>query len=238
MHVANDLYLEKISDTEAIAQLEALGRRQDAANSGSTFTLEALMREELAPLQEIVPGLIVAGLTLLASKIKIGKSWLAYALALAIASGGRVLGTPVEQGEVLYLALEDGKRRLQSRARTLLGGDAVATGLTFATEWERFTLAAGGLAHLDRWLREHPRARAVIVDVWAKVSPPRTRGGDAYAEDYLPMSPLKAIADGHSVALVVIHHTRKTGAENVFDEINGTTGLGGAADTPLILQGP
>jgi len=235
--IANDLFCETISDTEAIAQLEALGRRQDAA-SARTFTLDALMQEDLPALKEIVPALISAGLTLLASKIKIGKSWLAFALAIALASGGVVLGKRVEQGEVLYLALEDGKRRLQTRARLLLGNEPVPTGLTFATQWERFTLKEGGLAHLERWLRAHPNARAVIVDVWAKVSPPRTRGGDAYAEDYQAMSALKAIADRFGVALVVIHHTRKAAAEDVFDEINGTTGLGGAADTLLVLQRP
>ncbi len=235
--IANDLFIEKISDTEAVAQLEALGRRQDAA-SGGPFTLDALMREELAPLKEIVPGFIPVGLILLASKMKIGKSWLALSLAIAKASGGVVLGKPVEQGEVLYLALEDGKHRLQSRARKLLGNEPVPKGLTLATQWERFSLKAGGLAHVERWLRAHPNAHLVIVDVWGRVSPLRSKGGDAYAEDYAAMTALKALADRHKIALLVIHHTRKAAAEDVFDEINGTTGIGGACDTLLILQRP
>ncbi len=235
--IANDLLLEKIGDAEAIWQLEDLGRRQDA-KGGDTFTLDALMREELAPLKEVVPDLIPVGLTLLASKMKIGKSWLALSLAIAMAKDGKVLGKQVEQGEVLYLALEDGKHRLQSRSRKLLGNEPAPKGLTLATQWERFSIKAGGLARVERWLKSHPAARLVIVDVWGKVSPPRMKGGDAYAEDYAAMSALKAIADRYGVALLVIHHTRKAVAEDVFDEISGTTGIGGAADTLLVLQRP
>jgi RecA-family ATPase len=61
------------------------------------------------------------GLTLLAGKPKLGKSWLAFSVALSIAAGGGALGAqPVAKGDVLYLALEDNARRLQSRARRLL----------------------------------------------------------------------------------------------------------------------
>jgi RecA-family ATPase len=58
------------------------------------------------------------GLTLPAGKPKLGKSWLALSVAFAVAAGGVALGTyPVAQGEVLYLALEDNERRLQSCAK-------------------------------------------------------------------------------------------------------------------------
>ena len=50
---------------------------------------------------------------------KIGKSWLAFSVALAVASGGYALGgvTVGEPRPVLLLALEDGDRRLQDRIR-------------------------------------------------------------------------------------------------------------------------
>ncbi len=63
----------------------------------------------------VVPDLLPEGLTLLAAKPKLGKSWLALGLALAVASGGVALGkVPVNQGAVLYLALEDSPKRLPS----------------------------------------------------------------------------------------------------------------------------
>src|SRR5262249_9809830 len=57
-------------------------------------------------------GLIPAGLTMLAGRPKVGKSWLSMQLALAVATGGMTLGQGVEIGRVLYLALEDSERRL------------------------------------------------------------------------------------------------------------------------------
>jgi RecA-family ATPase len=57
--------------------------------------------------------LLPEGLTILAGRPKCGKSWLALHIAMQVAAGGRTLeSTPVEPGPVLYLALEDTKRRL------------------------------------------------------------------------------------------------------------------------------
>jgi len=58
---------------------------------------------EFPPVKWIVPDLIPEGLTLFAGKPKLGKSWLALQLGLGIATGGEVLGRPVEQGSVSML---------------------------------------------------------------------------------------------------------------------------------------
>ncbi len=103
-----------------------------------TFTAADLMREELPPVRWAVPGILPEGLSLLAGKPKLGKSWLALGLAVAKASGGVALGKiPVDQGEVLYLALEDNRRRLQNRLRKVLDGSPPPEGLHIATEWAR-----------------------------------------------------------------------------------------------------
>lgn len=60
----------------------------------------------------ILPDLIPEGVTLVAGKPKVGKSWLAYDVCLAVADETRfVLGTMKPgYGDVLYLALEDNQR--------------------------------------------------------------------------------------------------------------------------------
>mgnify|MGYP003779546527 CR=1 FL=1 len=75
-----------------------------------------LMAQDFPPLEYVVPGLIPEGLTLLAAAPKIGKSWLVLGLGIACASGGYAFGQlPVDRRPVLYLALEDGQRRLRRR---------------------------------------------------------------------------------------------------------------------------
>jgi RecA-family ATPase len=74
--------------------------------------------QEFPPLEYAVPGIIPEGFGLLVSPPKAGKSWLVCGIGLACATGGLALGRiHVEKRPVLYLALEDGQRRLQSRCR-------------------------------------------------------------------------------------------------------------------------
>jgi hypothetical protein len=87
----------------------------------------------LPPLAYAVPGLIPEGSVLLVGAPKIGKSWMVLSIALAAAVGGRALGIEVPQRPVLYLALEDGHRRLQDRCRRLLADDPIPEQFQYIT---------------------------------------------------------------------------------------------------------
>jgi len=104
------------------------------------FTAAALRTMAFPPVSYIVPGIIPEGLTILAGRPKIGKSWMALDLAIGIATGKPVLGgVHVEQGDVLYCCLEDNPRRLQRRITKLLSlfGNEWPERLTLATRWRR-----------------------------------------------------------------------------------------------------
>lgn len=182
-----------------------------------------------------VPGLVAEGLTLFVGAPKVGKSWAAWNLAVAIASGGMAFGKiAVSEGDVLYLALEDTGRRLQSRLLKVLAGAAAPERLTISTTCS--TLDNGGAKEIGEWLSGHPDARLVIIDVFARI---RGRAGpqsSAYESDYGPTSVLKALADEHGVAILVVHHTRKASSEDFLDEVSGTQGLAGAADCIVVLK--
>ena len=181
-----------------------------------------------------VPGLVAEGLNLLVGAPKLGKSWLCLGLATAIASGGVAQGkVPVTQGSVLYAALEDTPRRLQKRLEIVLGVETVPEGLHITTSLPR---GADMIALVSEWLEAHEDARLVIVDVLRKVTP-RSDGRNMYEADYDATGALKDLADRHSVAVIAVHHTRKTIDEgDVFNEVSGSTGLTGAADAVLIAK--
>lgn len=182
-----------------------------------------------------IPDIVPEGLTLLAGAPKLGKSWLALNLAAAVGAGGRALGrVEVDAGDALYLALEDPPRRLQQRLRMVLEGGPVPPLLSFSTQWA--LMHDGGADALDGWLSERPGCRLVVVDVLAKVRGATSDKEARYDADYRCLSTMKEIADRHSVALVVVHHTRKQASEDYLDLVSGTAGLTGAADTIAVLS--
>jgi hypothetical protein len=182
-----------------------------------------------------VPGIVCEGVTLLAGPPKVGKSWMALGLGLDIAAGRPALGSiDTEPGPVLYLALEDTPRRLQTRVRTVLADRPAPPDLTLGIACP--PIPAGGDAYLVDWLDAHPDARLVVIDVFAKVRGNPRPGVAAYDADYAAMSRIKRIADHYGVAVLLVHHVRKAGAEDFLATVSGTNGLAGAADAVLVLE--
>ena len=201
----------------------------------TVFTAAELMAQDIPPVRWILPRILPEGLTILAGKPKMGKSWLALDLSVAVATGGKVLGIQVEQGDVLYLALEDTKRRLQDRLKLITSGtSAPLDGLSFEIDWLPFD--QGGLDYLDQWLGDHPAVRLVVIDTFARVRRKQRPNASVYGEDYAATHEVKALADKHRVAILLVHHLRKGGAADPVEEVSGSTGLTGAADGVLVLR--
>jgi len=196
-----------------------------------------LQDEVLPDTKWAIPDLLPEGLTLLVGKPKLGKSWMLLALLQAIASGGVALGNiPVEQGQTLYISLEDNKKRLQKRINTLLKGNRAANDFLYATKWVR--LDEGGRDDLEQTLKDNPGLRLIGIDTWAKIKPRATRGGQKqqYDEDYDALTPLQELASKYGVAIVVVHHFRKMAGEDLIDQISGSTAMAGAVDNFLLLD--
>lgn len=188
--------------------------------------------------QFLVDGLLAEGLTVLGGKPKHGKSWLALLLAWAVAGARPIDGRSVRPAEVLYLALEDTRRRLKGRLAMLRGALdwPVPKRLTLSTTWPR--AAEGGLYYVAEWLEARKEAnRFVIVDTLAKFrTPPKGAGGSSYAEDYEAIGGFKGMLDNYGASGLVVHHTRKLRSEDPFDEISGTLAITGAADSIWMLD--
>ena len=201
----------------------------------TSWTADELMAMSFPEPTWAVPGLISEGVNLLAGPPKVGKSWLSLNLGVSIAAGDPALGSiDVEPGPVLYLALEDTPRRLQSRMRKVLAGRHAPRGLTLDTYCP--PLPTGGVDYIAGWLDEHAGARLVVIDVFTKVRGLPPGGVSAYEADYAAIGHVKRLADSYGVPIVLVHHVRKAGAEDFLTEVSGTNGLAGAADAVLVLK--
>jgi AAA domain len=204
-----------------------------------SINAEALLGMDFPPLEYVIPGYVVEGLTVLAGKPKLGKSWWAYDASIAVATGRKAMGIiQCEQGDVLYLALEDNRRRVKDRLLTLCPARKL-----MKITLDRLTVRniapridTGLIAELDKWRLGCKRPRLIIIDVFLKVRPPRKKGDDPYSADYDAVTPLQRYASEHRLAVVLVTHTRKMLADDPLESVSGTNGVTGAADAVLVLN--
>ena len=204
------------------------------------YTLAELDAYEFPDLKWVIPGLIPEGLSILAGPPKAGKSWMALDMALAYGMGRLALGAIETQtpGRVLYLALEDGPRRFQSRSRQILGPASEmmqSHGRHFDV---RFHWPRGDEAYteLNRYFDDHPDTGFVVIDVISKIREPGRSSSSEYLADYEHVGRLQSVAIGRAAATLGVHHTRKTEANDWLSLAHGTHGITGAADTVMVLQ--
>ncbi len=198
----------------------------------NTVSYNELMEETLPSRRAVIEGLLGTGVYLLAGAPKIGKSFLVALIAYRVSTGTDLWGYRVHGGTVLYLALEDDRKRLQERMARMFGVEG-CDNLHFATH-------AGQVGQnldkqLQNFLREHPDTVLVIVDTLQKVREITTEGY-SYASDYDVMTNLKQLADSYNICLLLVHHTRKQPAGDNFEMISGTNGLLGGSDGALLMK--
>ena len=130
-----------------------------------TYTMQELYEQPLEPVEYLVDGLLAPGLYILGGSPKVGKSWMALQLCLAVCGGKAFLGRETQTCEVLYLALEDGPQRLHSRALRL--ADTAPEGLHLC---HRAAPIGQGLERqIEAQLAEYPHIRLVVLDTLQKV---------------------------------------------------------------------
>jgi hypothetical protein len=207
-----------------------MGASSRILKPGVSIDAKALMSMHFEEGRAIIPGFLYLGLTILASRPKDGKSFLALKLGLCLATGSSFLGMPPTRCGVLVMALEDTLDRLQDRLNLL---PYEKTGSL------RFMTTSKGLPddvfrELDLQLSEFPDIRLVVIDTLQKV---RHRSGDvSYGADYEDLGALKEYADQRGIAILLLHHTRKADAGSAYDKISGTSGITGVADTMMVLE--
>jgi len=198
----------------------------------------ALMAMTFPPIRWIVPRYVPEGLSILAGRQKLGKTWLAIDWAIAVACGGAAMGSIFcEKGDVLYIDMENGQRRIQRRIRTIFPSQMNQPDLS-RLRWlcEAPALAGGFIEALEGWFAAVVKPRLIVVDVFQRVKPPARPRQNSYESDYAALSPLQTWATEKKLAVVCLHHVRKGGAEDPLEALSGSNGLSACANTTLVLD--
>lgn len=200
-------------------------------NTLLTINAETLLSHPLPPTRFVIDQLLPQGLHILAGAPKIGKSWLALALCLCVAKGEPLWSFAAQKCDVLYLCLEDSYQRIRCRLLDLTED---------APDTLHFSIMAAQLHNgleqqIEQFLSDHPNTGLIVIDTLQRI---RGSGdnGNPYANDYRDIGSLKALADKHRIAILLIHHLRKMNDDDPMNMISGTTGISGATDTNFVLK--
>jgi RecA-family ATPase len=196
---------------------------------------------KLKPINWIIPNFLPEGLTILAGRPKIGKSWLALNLSLAIARGGKALSYfNCNKHSIFYIPYEDNIRRLRDRMNNILSfeADRVApSNLHYPQDLEFPKLNDGGLNQIKKIITDNKYIKVIIVDTFGSaISQKKSIAHNSFLDDYNLASDIQKLAIGNQICIILLHHTRKATSENIYDEISGTTGLTAAPDTLIVLK--
>ena len=197
------------------------------------ISAEELLSTPLPPVKWIIPGLLPAGLALFAGPSKAGKSWLTLWLCLQIAQGNPVWNREIEPRTVVYFSLEDTFNRLQNRIFQLIDGGDAPERLILQTECP--SIGQGLEEQVESLIHTYRDVGLIVIDTLQKVRVSDGNGG-MYANDYKEAGALKKLADKYGICILLIHHLRKQTAYDPFEQISGSTGLMGVADTSWVMQ--
>ena len=134
----------------------------------------------------IVDGMIYPGLHILSGDPKVGKSWMMLDMCLAVAKGEEFLGRKTEQGQVVYMALEDTFISLQSRMYELT--DEPSKNLSFALMAN--SIGNGLEEDLQECKKQFPNLKMIVIDTLQKI---RNTIYSKYGSDYKELSTLKKL---------------------------------------------
>ncbi len=199
--------------------------------------LAELSTMDFDPLRWAIKGYVAEGLSVLAGRQKLGKTWLALDWAIAVGTGGVAMNSiPVEQGDVLYIDLENGLRRIKRRLETLFPSGRFPDLSRIDVVTESPNLDENFIEELDRWRQSVVAPKLVVIDVLQRIKPAGKLARNAYENDYSAMAELQQWATGHGIAVVALHHTRKGGADDPLEALSGSNGLSACADATLVLD--
>lgn len=190
--------------------------------------LRHLLAQPQKPVEWVWEDRLAAGtVSAVVSKPKVGKSTFARNLCLAVSRGGEFLGLRTRGGLCVYLALEERVEDVTTDFRTL-GASGNEPILVHADS----TPSAGILA-LCELVKERKPVLVVIDPLFRMVY---VKDEKAYAETYAALGPLIDIARSTGTHILLIHHAGKAMKADIIDAPLGSTALGGAVSSLLVLK--
>lgn len=190
----------------------------------------ALMKKIFTQDVHVVENLLPVGVCLFGAPQKSGKTFFALQLALSVSNGNDFFDRKVNQGHVLYIALEDAQSAFQKRIQRFK--TPITDNLDFL-----FERAYSQTFELGNTIKEYKiknnDLRLVIIDTFAKI---RNKPKAEYDVEYEEVTAIHELALKYNICILLVTHVKKKiDFNNPFDSIYGSRGVTAAADSILVM---
>jgi RecA-family ATPase len=156
-------------------------------------------------------------------------------IAYAVVNGVDFMGHKTEQGDVLYLALEDSKRRIKDRVIKM--GEEKSKHPTILLADEIPYLGFGFEESIERWIEDSENPRLIIIDTLARIKPRQgKKSGTAYDLDNELLNKLQTIAIQKNITIAFVTHLSKQSTDYSWDRIQGSVGMQGMTDAMWLID--
>jgi hypothetical protein len=228
-------------------------KEKQGQEKGLILSASALLRKDFPEPKWIVQDILPKGsLSIMASRPKAGKTFLALQLALSVALGRLFITKRTEKVPILFLSYELNQRQMQKRISLLLERFGISTEEAQEMGGEKFPLflsfasrlkGVQGLRHLlELFEKRGVKIELVFIDTYVLFKDlgeqAKKEGKTAYELESEYLAGLRKLCEEKEVSVVLIYHNRKKQAisGDITEEVMGSTGITGAVNNLFLLD--
>jgi hypothetical protein len=213
---------------QSVYKYEPLAQKQEPFDWRTVaVSHESLMRKNLPPMTFLIQDLEPKeGLTIIAGKKKLGKSFFTLQQAQCVAAGTPFLNKQTVKSKVAYLALEDGEVRLKQRL--VMQSAEHNASITYHFKWPPLNSKQGWDALVE--MLDEVKPGLLIIDTVAAAISGKMDQNSA-GETGAFFTRLHSLAlDKHVSIVLVAHHGKRPTTDDVGFDIRGSSAIPGCSD--------